>query len=133
MAGPNSLLDKGFIVAAASTTVTDGLACVLDPAGVGLTVKTVTATTDKPIGIYLETLDDAKKNTGKADVGVRIMGIARCRSGAAIALGDAVKVTALGKVTPTTTANDRVVGIATTAVAAVDQYVDVLLTPGANY
>jgi hypothetical protein len=136
--GPNHVLDKGFKVAAAATNVVFGRACKFNAADTGDVVTTSGApatpavSADYVVGIYQETLDAAKVATGKATVGVRVIGVSRAIAGGAVAKGDPVTSDANGKLVAVgVNAGVRwQVGIAWTAAAADGDSFDVLLTPG---
>ena len=126
MPGPNFVLDKGFIIDAASNQ----FKCQ----------KVVTATKEHAteagagefaVGVLQETVSAADATAGRV-CDIRIMGISRCIASAAIAIGDRVVVAATGKVATAaaTTAKQAQVGIAMTAAAANNDHLDVLLTPG---
>jgi len=135
------VLDKGFKVAAAASNVEIGRWCKFNTGTTGDTVTTSAApvaanppaVTDVLVGVYMETLDVAKVATGKATLNVRVMGIARMRTSAAVTIGSRVTSDAVGKciaVAPTAGQSIWFGGIAMTAASGADQYIDVLLTPG---
>jgi hypothetical protein len=142
MAGPNYVLDKGFKVAAGAANVEFGRWCKFNAGTTGDTVTTSGATsaaanppavTDFLVGVYQETLDAAKVTTGKATAGVRMLGISRMRSGAAVPLGTRVTSDSTGRAIPVVLTAGQSMhsgGVALTVATAQDQYIDVLLTPG---
>jgi hypothetical protein len=133
MPGANYVLSKGFLAVAAGTprafkmgeVAALSTASTLQPAQ----VIQATAVTEPLIGVIQEDLDLDKLNTGKAYVGVQIMGIAKCKAGGTITLGARVTTDSNAELIATTTAGQRVVGIALMAAADGD-FFDVLLTPG---
>jgi Uncharacterized conserved protein (DUF2190) len=139
MAGPNMVLDKGFKIAAAATNVEFGRFCKWNAGTTGDTVTTSAApanpavAADFIVGVYQETLDATKVATGKATLNVRMLGIARMRSGGAVPIGTPVTSDATGRaVSALAGTNLRwYSGIAMTAATGQDQFIDVLLTPGA--
>lgn len=84
-------------------------------------------------GICQEDLDVTRLATGKAIIGVRVIGISRAIAGAAIAK-DALLVndTSARVVTQGGAAGTPVLGIALTAATNAGDHIDVLLTPGAT-
>ena len=126
----NFVLDKGY--AAASNYASSDAAGVVAFRFVRLTaaqtIDRCSAITQVPIGVVMESVDQAKVATGKAVVDVRVLGIARVTASAAIAIGAEVSTTADGRaVTAATTS--RVAGIALQAAGAAGDQIDVLLTP----
>src|SRR2546423_3417851 len=100
MAGPNYVYDKGYKVDSAASNVSFGRFCKFlasDTTGATVTTSGVLAAADVSaanfvVGVYQDTLDAAKVSTGKAVVGVRMLGVARCEAGAALVIGDKVTV-----------------------------------------
>jgi len=125
----NEILDKSFAVATGSA-VTRGTCAVFVTNDQTVTLAT---TAGGPVlGVYQETIDAAKIATGKAVAAVRVIGIARVKATGVIARGSRVKVTATGTViqtAETTGLKENVVGVALQT-AAVNDEIDVLLTPG---
>jgi hypothetical protein len=133
MPGANYILSKGFLATGGSVAYTAGelvklaTGSTLQPAQV---VKT-SSQGETLIGVVMEDLDAAKVATGKATVGVQIMGIAK------VILGTAASVVLGSPLTTGTTAKaelaasgDRVFGINLTAGTLADgDIIDVLLTP----
>jgi hypothetical protein len=141
MAGPNYVLDKGFYVDAAATNVAFGRWCKFATGTTGdkVTTSAATAAANPPavadflVGVYQETLDAAKVATGKATIGVRMMGITRMVAGAAVTIGSRVTSDSTGRAiaaAPTAGQSFWSGGIALTAAAAANDVIDVLLTPG---
>jgi len=136
MAGPNFAgQDKGYLVNTGST-VTFGLAAAVDRAKDGRFVKTAVAAnivatgTEMFAGVFQEDLDAAKVATGKATANVRMFGFTRAISGGAITVGAPVTIDANGKfVASGTGAGTNIVGKATTATTATDQYFDLWIWP----
>jgi hypothetical protein len=130
--GPNYGLDKGFL-AQGSTAYQFGE--VVRPGTVEQSVirGTVAMTAAGFAGICQEDLDATRLATGKAIIGVRVLGISRAIAGAAI-LKDALLVndTSARVVTQGGAAGTPVLGIALTAAANPGDHIDVLLTPGAT-
>lgn len=128
MSGPNFVLDKGYVVAAAATGVDFGLGVMFNDAA-GKQVKLPTGGAVFCVGVAQETIDDAKIATGKAVVNVRMMGISRAIAGAAITVGQPLMVTAAGKFIPATATN-FVVGYALTPAAADNDHFNLFLQQG---
>lgn len=129
------VIDKGYLVDSAAVAADFKFARLckfLASDTTGKTVTSFTAASVDAVGVIQETLDAAKISTGKATVGVRLLGIARIEASAAIAVGARVAATANGRiVTGATTV--PCVGIALTPAAAAGDHVEVLLTPAANF
>lgn len=128
MSGPNYILDKGYVVAAAATGVDFALAVMFADAA-GKTVQLTTGATVFTVGVAQDTIDDAKIATGKAVVNVRMIGITRAVAGAAFAVGVPMAPTAAGKFI-TAVATNRVCGVALTPAAADGDHFNMLLLPG---
>lgn len=145
--GPNYGMAKGFL-ATGSTAYTFGEIVKLQ-VGSGsfattmnaiarATTATVTATTIEVLGVVSEDLDATRLGTGKAIIGVWLTDIARVLVGAAVTAGTAVTNDATARAISVTRAAagaqpTQILGIALTGATAAGQYIDVLLTPGANY
>src|SRR5688500_5136501 len=119
MPGANYVLSKGFLMTGSAAVVMGTAAklvagTTLQPAQ----VIVATAADGDLIGVFQEDMDAAKVTTGKAIVGVQLMGIAKCVASAAVALGAYVTATTGGKMVTTTTAGDEVVGKALSTAAA---------------
>ena len=127
MPGPNYVLDKGYVIDAASN--------IFKAQKMQSTKEHVTECTtlnDATIGILQETV--SATDAGKRVASVRIEGISRCIASAAISIGQGVRATTAGKMVAlaATTAKQNQVGIAQTAAAADGDHFDVLLTPGVS-
>jgi Uncharacterized conserved protein (DUF2190) len=131
MSGPNCVIDKGYLIAAAATGVDFGFGVMFSDTA-GKTVQLPTATTVFMVGVAQDTIDDAKIATGKAVVNVRIMGITRAVAAAAFAVGARLMVNTAGKFLTATGAGARVVGIAMTPAATLDDHFNLLLTPSSE-
>lgn len=137
MIGGNYVLSKGFLATGGSVAYKRGdivkfaTGSTLQPMQVALS----SASNDAIAGVCQEDLDAAKVATGKAYVGVAIMGIIECvfGGGTAIAMGDRVMPgtsgTAKQAVKAATTGNS-VLGVAMSVPSAQGDYFSVLLTPG---
>jgi hypothetical protein len=82
--GPNYVLAKGFVVDAAATNVKAGRAAIQ---GSSNTVVTTAGAAADVLGVYINEyattgLDAAKIATGKATIGVQLLGIVRVEAGA---------------------------------------------------
>lgn len=128
MSGPNCVLDKGYLIAAAATGVDFGLAVMFSDTA-GKVVQLTTGPTVFTIGVAQDTIDDSKIATGKAVVNVRIIGITRAVAGAAFAVGAPLAPTSAGKLI-TAVATNRVCGVALTPAAADGDHFNMLLLPG---
>jgi hypothetical protein len=148
MAGPNFVLDKGFLVDSAAANVQAFRFAKFATATTGNKVTTSAAPTPQAtatpplaaefiLGVYQDELvgmDAAKVATGKATINVRMIGITRCIAGAAVPIGSQVTSDSTGRavVIPALTAGQSTwqAGIALTAAASAGDLIDVLLTPG---
>ena len=124
--GPNYVLDKGLLV--------QGVAAVqfgtfYQGGTVAQSATPHTAINQRAIGVAQETVDAAKVATGKVFADFRILGIARVRAGAAVALYARVSPDATGRAI-TAAAGSFPAGVALSAAAAAEEHIDVLLTPG---
>lgn len=129
MSGPNFVIDKGFLVAAAATGVDFGLAVMFNDTA-GKQVKLTTGPTVFCVGVAQDTIDDAKIATGKAVVNVRMLGITRAVAGAAITVGSPVMVQASGKfITATTAGTNQVAGYALTPTGADGDHFNLFIIP----
>jgi len=133
--GPNFVLDKGFR-ATGSVAYAFGEVVVLTTDGT--TVARATTANSRSIGICYEDAEVAKVTTGKLNIDVRILGIARVLAGGAIAVNDRVANDATCRVVTKAQAAagaqpTPVVGTAMTAATQAGDFVDVLLTPGDTY
>jgi hypothetical protein len=137
MEGMNYVLAKGFLATGGNVAYNRGdlvkwaTGSTLQPSQVALSA----ASNDAIAGVVLEDLDAAKVNTGKAYVGVQILGIAQVvwGGGTAVAIGDKLMPGASGtakQVIKAATSANTIVGIAMTVPAAQGDYMSMLLTPG---
>lgn len=133
MAGPNYVLDKGFIADGAVSQFH-----VVVMTGDENMAQATVAGAD-PLGVCQEEVE--ARDAGLRVANARILGITRVVCGAAIARRDKLAVAADGRVVPATatvlsdgtaagTLGDLVVGIAWTPTTAAGQHLDMLLTPG---
>lgn len=126
--GPNDILSKGFVADAAI-----GLYRAVRQTDIEHVTLATTAG-EQVLGICQEEIDADDVANGRV-VAVRLMGISRGIAGAAVGLKARLVVDATGRLVPAAPAagaNANVVGIAMTAATAADQWIDVLLTPGAS-
>lgn len=122
-AGPNYVLDKGFVANEAITqyelvklTSTEGAVDMADTAN------------EQILGVALEAATTAQATAGKV-IDVRMMGVATCIAGEAIAIGALVNAKADGRVKDIAAAvKQKVCGIALTASAADGDHIDIWLT-----
>ena len=125
--GPNYLLSKGYVVEAAATNVQFGRAAVFGATNTSVLGAGAVA---QVLGIFQETLDQAKITTGKATIGVCILGIHRVVAGAAVSRGAKVTTDSAGRAVPGGAAGTASFGIAQSPASALGDMIDVLLTPG---
>jgi hypothetical protein len=146
MAGPNYVLDKGFLVDSAALNVQAYRFAKFAAGTTGNKVTTSTATpvagalalaADFIVGVYQDEIvgmDAAKVLTGKATIGVRMIGISRVIAGAAVTIGSPIMSDSTGRgvVMSALAAGKQAwqAGIALTAAGAAGDLIDVLLTPG---
>jgi hypothetical protein len=135
--GPNFVLDKGF-KCTGSTAYTRGEVVVISGDGQTATRATSAANLAGVLGVVMDTVDAEKVQTGKAQVAVRLLGIARCIAASSIAIGSRVGNTTAAKVDDITRAAAgaqpaHALGLAMTPATADGDHIDVLLTPGATY
>lgn len=136
MIGGNYVLAKGFLATGGSVAYKRGdivkyaTGSTLQPTQVALS----SASSDLVAGVCLEDLDAAKVATGKAYVGVQILGIVECifGGGSAVAMGAAVMPGSSGtaKQAVLGTTGNTSFGIAMSVPSAQGDYFSVLLTPG---
>ena len=135
--GPNYVLNKGFLAQTPVTAYAAGL--VVTYGTVEQSCITLSAASSLlPLGILTDDIDAAKIATGKAFVGVALLGLVRAKVGAAVTKGDRLTNDTSSRVITQTRAAAGaqplpVVGIAQTAATAANQFIDVLLTPGASF
>lgn len=144
--GPNYVLDKGFLATGATAYVFGEIVKVVVGTGsfsttmnsvVRNTTATVLTTADTMLGVVQEDLDTVRLATGKAEVGVRLLGISRVQVGAAVTAGKYVTNDTTARAVAVTKAIAGaqpvpVLGYALTGATAAGQFIDVLLTPGAS-
>lgn len=130
MAGPNWVLDKGFIAngvirqfrCVEVVTTNKDLCTEVDGSGdfvLGISQEDVPATPATDIG--------------KRVIDIRLMGISRAIAGAAVTIGARVQSDAEGRVVALVAAGTRnAVGVALTAAGAAGDHINVLLTPGVS-
>lgn len=127
----NYVIDKGFT--ALSTYNSSAAAGVVSKRFVKLTANQTidlnVASNTRSIGVVQENVDQAKVATGKAVVGVRIMGISRVIAGGTIAIGARVMSSTTGTALTEATTGNFPLGIALQAAVSGDE-IDVLLCPG---
>lgn len=137
MAGPNYGLDKGFVADAAIGSAATGpdLATSYDyflivkpVAGSPDHVALGAAATDSILGVSQMRVLAADAGTIVADI--RLEGITKVVAGGAVAIGDRVTSNASGRAITTTTAGNRVLGVALSTAAANGDLIDVFITPG---
>lgn len=122
MAGPNYVLDKGFVAGGA---VERFRFVELNAAGTSVTQSN--AAGESSIGVVQETASAGDATNGRV-VDVRLMGISRCIAGATLATaGVAVTTDNQGRVAAAAVGN-QVLGILLTPAANAGDHVDVLLT-----
>lgn len=131
--GPNYVLDKGFLVQGVTAIVFGELAV---DGTVEQSVVRSGASGDV-LGVFQETVDAVRVTTGKVFADVRLLGISRVLTGAAVAKGDRLVADAAARAvaSPRSIAGalaPRVFGRALTAAAGAGLYIDVLLTPGST-
>lgn len=129
MSGPNYVLDKGYTLSNSGAAQT--IYRFMKFAGNENQVTQATAITDKCIGVTQSRIDASDSATGNAQVDVRILGISKVESGAAVALMDFIGTDASGRA-QTAVATQYAMGIALQAATAAGQWIDVLLLPYAR-
>ena len=142
MSGPNTILDKGYVLAASSYPRIFQVVKLSGTGAAGTNAKcTVSSSSgEKVLGIVQEdTPPPTDALAGGKDyaalgrtVNVRILGVSRAIATGVIAVGSRVKSNGDGTVVIATaaTANQEIVGIALSASAATNDQIDLLLTPG---
>lgn len=130
-AGPNFLLDKGYLYEGTSA-VTFGIAAVHGTAEQSAKIPTVANT--HILGVFYESLDAAKAaaNPGKIVLQVRKLGIARAVAGGVFAKSDPVVINASGRFIKQTVAGGPVNGFAEDASTGDGFLFELFLTPGAT-
>ena len=128
--GPNYVLNKGFL-ATGATAYKFGEIVVPDT-GEQTCKRATTASAAGFVGVCQEDLDTGRLATGKAIIGVALEGIVRVLTGAAVAKDSKVTNDATARaIVQAGAAGSPTFGIALTASTGADQFIDVLLTPGA--
>lgn len=127
MAGPNYVLDKGFVAGGA---ITQYRGVVLSATAESVTQASSAGV--QALGIAQDTVISSADATNSRVADVRILGISRCIAGAAITTERRMVLDNQGRVVPAaaTTAKQNQVGIALQTASAAGDHVDVLLTPG---
>jgi hypothetical protein len=82
------------------------------------------------LGICQEPLDTTRLATGKAVIGVRLLGISRVIAGGAVTVAGKVSNNTSARAVAGGAAGTASFGVALTAAAADGDMIDVLLTPG---
>ncbi len=125
-AGPNYVLDKGFI---ANEAITQYYLVKL-VAGSEATVDMNDTANEQTIGVAQEAATTAEAASGKV-IDVRMLGVSTCVAAEAIAIGALVNANGAGKVKDLAGAvKQKVLGIALTTAAADGDQIDVFLTHG---
>lgn len=135
--GPNYVLSKGFL-GEGSAAYTKGELVVMGTAEQACARATSAGSTNAFLGVVVDTVDATKVTTGKAQVTVALMGIARVVCGAAVAKGDKIEndTSARGVAITRAAAGaqpQNSIGIALTATSNAGEHFDMLITPGASY
>jgi UDP-N-acetylmuramoylalanine-D-glutamate ligase len=137
--GPNYVLAKGFVVDAAATNVKAGRAAIQ---GSSNTVVTTAGAAADVLGVYINEyattgLDAAKIATGKATIGVQLLGIVRVEAGASFSRRARLTTDSVGRAVNKAQAAAGqpgiVFAIALTPASAAGDQVDALLVPGSMY
>jgi hypothetical protein len=126
MSGPNYGLDKGYNLSNSGAAQT--IYRFMKFAGGENLVTQATAITDKCIGVTQQRADAAKSAYGNVQLDIRLYGITKIESGAAVALMDVVAPDTTGRAVTAASTQYRH-GIALQAATAAGQWIDVLLTP----
>lgn len=125
--GPNYVLDKGFV---ATGVAAYKLGELVKLSGDGTKCAKTAAGTDQVLGVCQEDIDASKVTTGKAVIGVRLLGISRVLAGGVVTVGAKLTSDATNRAVTGGAAGTPSFGIALTAAGAAGEYIDVLLTPG---
>lgn len=126
--GPNYVLDKGFLAKDGAVAYKAGEVVAQTADGIGI-IRATTADAPRTVGIVQENIDANKVGTGKAVLGVRLLGISRAIAGGAIAVGDPLTNDTSARVVKQTTAGGPAFAKALTPATAAGDMIDVLLTP----
>lgn len=101
---------------------------LVKPGGTAGQVVAAAAATDKIVGVAYVVDPDGAASSGEV-LDVVQGGVADCKAGGVIAAGDLLTADASGQVIATTTAGNRLIGVAQTAAASGD-LIPVLVCPG---
>lgn len=135
--GPNYVLSKGFLAQTPVTAYAKGLLVIQGT--VEQSVITLSAASSLvPFGVIADDIDATKIATGKAIIGIDLLGISRVKCGGVVTKGDRITNDSTSRgITQARTAGasqpQPVFGIALTTTTAANQFFDMLLTPGACY
>lgn len=129
--GADHVLSKGHL-ATGATAYKAGELVVAQ--GDGTKVARATAAGAKCRGVCMENLDTNRLGSGKAVIGVAMIGIARVLAGAAVAVDDRLTNDGTARAVTVNTAvgSKESFGIAMTAATGAGVWIDVLLTPYAS-
>jgi len=123
--GANYTLDKGLLAQSALITFRAVKGGTVDES-----CTAMTAVTELPLGVVQHGVVAA--DVGKQIADVRILGITKMEASAAITRWVAVGAAADGRAVTAGAAGARMLGIALSAATAAGDWIDVLLTPGAQ-
>lgn len=126
-AGPNSLLDKGYL-ATGSALYQYGQPVTY--AAAAQSCAPISVANTYVLGVCQENIDAVRVTTGKAIINIRTMGLARALSGAAFAKGDPLTVDATGRFITQVTAGGKFFAVAEELSSAAGQLVEVRLLDG---
>ena len=129
MSGPNYVLDKGYNLS--NSGAAQSIYRFVKFAADENKVTEVSAVTDKALGVVQQRVDAADSATGNVQVDVRLFGISKVESAAAVSLMDFVAPSANGRA-QTAVATQYAMGIALQAATAAGQWIDVLILPYAR-
>jgi hypothetical protein len=133
MPGSDHILTKGALVTgSAAYKLGDLLILSTASTTYPFQVAKSTASTDRIIGVANEALDVGKVTTGKAFIGVNMLGVCKVIAGASLSQGARVMPGASGtaaQAITAATATNIPFGLALTAAGAQGDIIDVLLTP----
>jgi hypothetical protein len=138
-AGPNYVLDKGFLAQGGAVAYTFGEILVPGTAVQSCTRSTAAVSgTTFFLGVCQETVDATKVGTGKVFVDTRLLGISRVIAGGTVTVGARVTSDTSARAVAVTRAAAGaqpapILGVALTGTTNVGEHIDVLLTPGASY
>lgn len=134
--GPNYVLNKGLLAQGATAYASGEL--VVSGSVEQSVARATSAATLVPFGVCVEDIDVAKVNTGKAFIGIALLGIVRVKCGAAVAKNARITndTSARGVTVTRAIAGAQpqpIFGIALTATSNANEFFDMLLTPGGSY